>query len=477
MSALDQTRSQLRTVGGWTAAAAATIPLVLTIAAEAAWVSVLASLVQEYALHERSFDLLRLSLFVVAGFAAARLLGRRLGRRWPAAALGLSVATAVVGVALAPAARTALLDNGVAGLADMLAANPGGLLAGLALLRGIAWGHAGLPLPEDRLIRLLAGGLLIITFAAVAGGLAIEAWRGPFLAGALADGLVFAGSAILALAFTRQAIAAGDIAAGWQRNPIWLVSLLLVMGSLVLASMALSGQVRPSLELGIAVIAAPLVIAGLLTGWTRRGLRIFIGLLAGAVILASVGSAIVRIQEANQGGRGGGIGVAGSPIDTAVAIGVTGAALIAIVLVVLLLVRLWMRRLQVNADDVIEERYVDRTEAEEPRPRRRQRRPFRRQPTDAVAAYRALLAELADRRGVRREPAETPREHADRLRGEGSAGIQLNLLAADYALASFGQLPLSAAENRRAVSRWRVLRRRLHANSQPLAEETGPAPL
>jgi hypothetical protein len=62
---------------------------------------------------------------------------------------------------------------------------------------------------------------------------------------------------------------------------------------------------------------------------------------------------------------------------------------------------------------------------------------------------------------VRRDPSETPAEHARRLRGDGVGALSLDLLAADYALARFGGLGLGEREDRRAVGRWRQLRTRL----------------
>ncbi|MBA2382764.1 MAG: hypothetical protein H0V73_11695, partial [Chloroflexi bacterium] len=41
------------------------------------------------------------------------------------------------------------------------------------------------------------------------------------------------------------------------------------------------------------------------------------------------------------------------------------------------------------------------------------------------------------------------------------ADLSLDLLAADYALARYGEIELAPREDRRAVDRWRVLRRRL----------------
>jgi hypothetical protein len=455
-------------VGGWAAMAAAAVPLALTVVAEAAWITIVARVVNEYFLRQAVLDIPVLALFVVVGVAASRQLAPSLGRRWPVFTLFATIAAALVGVLWAPDARAALDLPFPDGLTAMLGANPGGLLAGVAFLRGVAWGHAGLPLPEDKLIRLVGGGLIVIALAAVAGALATEPWRATFLAGALIDGLVFAGSALLALAFTRQAIAAGDVAAGWQRNPIWVVTLLVAVVTLVILAVAVSGQVKPTLELIVAALIAPIAVIGLMAGWTKRGLRVFMAILIGAVVFGSVGSAIVQLQQAGSG-EGNGVGVQASAVDTAVTIGVAGSVLVLAVVVVLVLVRLWMRRLRVERSDVVEERYVDRSEESEVRPRRRRRLGFGRKPADAVAAYRALLADLSDRNGVRREVWETPHEHAERLRQERLGSLPLNLLAADYALAEFGEVELTPAENRRAVSRWRLLRRRLQAT--PESEE------
>ena len=73
----------------------------------------------------------------------------------------------------------------------------------------------------------------------------------------------------------------------------------------------------------------------------------------------------------------------------------------------------------------------------------------------------ALVDDLADRPQVRREPAETPAEHARRLREGGGSALGLDLLAADYALVRFAGVRLSEREDRRAVARWRTLRRTL----------------
>lgn len=465
--------NRLERLGGWASTAAAHAPLALAILAEAAWVSVLAALVQEYDLRLPALDVSSLMVFVLAGLVTSRVIGLRLGGRWPAVALTLSVIAAAVGVFVAPASRDAHAAGGLSGLAAAFGENPGGLLAGMAFLRGIAWGHAGLPLPEDRLTRLLGGGVIVVALAALAGSLVVEPWRGRFLSDALGAGLIFGAAAIVALALTRQAIAAGDVAAAWHRNPTWVVALVMLVASATGVAMAASGQVRPAIELIIGVASVPIIVLGLIGGWSRRTFRVVFALVGGFAIMGAVGSALVRNQQV-QSGEGNGVGSQVSPVDAAAAAGVAAIVAIAAVIVVILLVRVWMRQFRVDLENPIEERYVDRSDESEHRPARRFRLPFGRQPVDAVGAYRALMADLTDRNGVRREAWETPREHAARLRTEPEAGLPLDLLAADYALATFGGVTLTAEENRRALGRWRLLRGRLQAKPEPLPEELGP---
>jgi hypothetical protein len=119
-----------------------------------------------------------------------------------------------------------------------------------------------------------------------------------------------------------------------------------------------------------------------------------------------------------------------------------------------------MRRKPDEDDDVVEVRTIDHGEGTPARPRLR-RRPRPLAPVDAVTAYLRLVDDLASRPGLRRGPAETPAEHARRLRVAGRTGLSMDLLAADYALARYGEIPLTEVEDRRAVTRWRSLRGRL----------------
>ena len=127
---------------------------------------------------------------------------------------------------------------------------------------------------------------------------------------------------------------------------------------------------------------------------------------------------------------------------------------------VLVLARLWSRRGAHEASDVDEVRSIDHGDATTVGPSRRRfgRRHREPDPRDAVAAYVRLLSDIDGRPSVRREATETPAAHAARLRTTGQADLSFELLAADYALARFGGVPLSATEDRRAVGRWRRLR-------------------
>lgn len=77
----------------------------------------------------------------------------------------------------------------------------------------------------------------------------------------------------------------------------------------------------------------------------------------------------------------------------------------------------------------------------------------RTKPRTAVEAYRLSLAALDGRDDARRTD-ETPREHAARVAGA-TYGRDVALLATDYQLAELARVRLSAAEERRALVRWR----------------------
>jgi hypothetical protein len=140
--------------------------------------------------------------------------------------------------------------------------------------------------------------------------------------------------------------------------------------------------------------------------------------------------------------------------------GVATLTMAGAIVVVLFLVRRWMRSSDgVDLAPVRETRWVDIRPSASPTSRAFWHR--RPQPRDGAAAYVALMDDLDRREAVKRRPSETPFEHAVRLRGQLQGALSLDLLAADYALARFKQTSLTEHEHRRAIDRWRLLRRRL----------------
>ncbi len=446
------------------------VPVGLVIIAEAAWISVLGGLIQEFTLHDPQLGIPQLALVVASGAVVAHTIGPRLGRRWPPVALVLVVVAGVLGMLASGASRASLS----AGIGPALAAHPGGILAGLALLRGFA--HARLPLAEGTLTRLLALGAPGLAFAALLGGLIAEPYRSWFLADTLVASIVFVGSTVLALAFARLGAIGDDRGIDWRRNPAWLGLTLLLLIAAIAAALPLAAVAGTAIPILVGLAFGPLMILGLAAGLDRTGRRVLIAL-GVIVVIIYVRSLLggVGVPLPGQPPAGGVADAANPDADRMMTIGVGGLLILAGVAAVLLLVALWMRRTHVDEDDDLEEtRVVDRgttDDGSEPRHRRRfGRRP---DPVGAVAAYVTLLADLDKHPFLRREAGETPAEHAARLREAGTAALPLDLLAADYALVRDGGLRLTAGEERRAVERWRSLRRSLPRWAREHAAVTG----
>lgn len=431
------------------------VPLALAIVAEAAWITILAGLVQEYALREPTLGIVVFVAFVAAGVLAARLLSVRLGGRWPLAAVGLLTVAGGIGWLASPEARAALTE---VGLGPALALNPGGWLAALAVLRGFA--HARLPLGEQTLARLLAVGVPGLALAAFAGGMVTEPWRARFLADALVAAIAFATCATLSLAMARLTAVGAGSGFDWRRNPTWIGLLVVLVAATAALAIPASYVAGPLISLLIGVSIGPFILIGFVIGFDRRAIRVLAACVGAAIAVVTVLTLIGGGAQPTPAAPGGAVGkaVTSEEPGQVVAIGAALIVLIAIIATVIF-ARLWMRRVAVAPDAIAETRTIDRGE-ERPAGRRQGRRK-RPTPVDAVSAYLALDEELATQPQLTRQPAETPAEHARRLRAGGRRELALDLLAADYALARFGGISLSPSEDRRAVARWRALRVRL----------------
>ena len=441
------------------------MPLVLAVAMEAAWVSAIGGLIQEFALHPPVVGLPAMAAFVVAGVAVARLLSVRFPRQWPFVGTVLVFAAGLAGVAAAPAARGALLAGRAAGA---LALNPGGLMAGVALLRGFA--HAGDRIVVDTTARALFIGIPFLALSAAVGGMVAEPWRSGYLRDGAIDATVFIVSGLLALAVAAQADARPAGGAPWRANPVWIGLVVLAVMALLAFAAPIAAAGGPSIILTIQVIVAgsifPLAVVGFIVGG-RAALRRLALIVGGTALVAFL------LSFAGRGGSGGAPATSGPAaggvinqvsIDPTGVAGLSGLTLLVIGLVVFLLIRSWMRRQGPLPDDLADLRTADLPAATEdgPQPHRHRRRPWSRDPRTATEAYVALMEDIHDVPDVRRKASETPSEHARRVRLDQLStdeGIGLELLAADFGLAAFGRRELSTPETRRAVGRWRRLRR------------------
>lgn len=431
-------------------------PLALVVVAEAAWISVFAGLAQEFSLHRPVLGQPVFVAFVVGGALLARWPGSRLGRRWPGIGFGLVLAAALGGVLLSADARGAIGDGGLA----VIAAHPGGLLAGLALLRGFA--HARLPLAEGTVARLLAIGVPALAFASALGGLIGEPYRSQFLGDAFAAAIVFVSAAVLALALAQLDTIGVDAGFDWRRNPPWLLLAVALLGAAVAVAIPLATVAGSVIAILVSVLLGPLLIVGIATGFDRVARRIIVTF----AIVATVAIVVIRLfgrPPLPADPNGGPLADQAAPSDASqvVAAGLGGLLLVGAVIAILVLTALWMRRTPVALGQVGETRTID-PGGDTPGPRLRRRRFGRRAaPRTAAEAWLALVSDVDGWPAVRRRPAETPAAHAARLRADGRSDLSLDLLAADYALARYGGIDLNGREDRRAVDRWRRLRRSL----------------
>ena len=450
------------------------VPVGLAAVAEASWIAVLGGLIDGIAHRGPSLGLGPLVPIVLGGIVLARYGMPRLRGRWPVTGLALASAASVAGVLAAPAVRVAL-GAAVSGVDPAAAAlDPGGVVAGLAVLRGFA--HAGLPLDGRRLDRLLVGGIVTIALAALVGGLLPAPFRDPFLAEATSDGLVFAATAVLALSLARLTAAGTGTGADWPRNPVWLATVVTVIALILLAAIPIARVVGPIVEIVAGVALGPILIVGLVAGWSRRtALLIVRVLLVGGVVILLIAALSGHgvTTPLPQGAQGDATSAPSGSADPLVLLGLGALAALGGV-AVLLLIRAWMGSIPSDKGAELDTRSIDRGPVAGAAARPRTLLSFRRAPRDAVAAYRALLHDLDRIPGIRRDAAESPQEHARRLRTQGGGNLGLDLLAADYALARFGSVALSSAEDRRGVRRWRRLRRELRPAPRSAAEGGPP---
>ena len=427
-------------------------------------------------LRDPTVGVAQLAVVAAVGAAVARVAARRLGDRWPWLAVALAAVAGAIGWLGAPEVRALLSVRGTSGIGEALGANPGGWLAGLAFVRGVA--HAQLRPDPARTGSMLWLGVPGLAVAALVGGMIAEPWRSRFLVDAEATVLVFLLAGILALALARLSMIPRGIELDWRRNPAWVTLLVTLVLATAAAAIAASVFAAPVIVAILEAAMTPLLLIGLVAGFDRRAARILLVSVCAAVFLGALILAFQGLARPGGGAATGGIVVPGGSTTAPHAlIAIAAVAVVGAIVTVLVLARLWMRTSRPPVDDVTETRVIDRGEVARPARRGRRRLSFGRRPvpTDAVAAYVALLEDLEPLPPVRRAPGETPSQHARRLRDAGLGGLELDLLAADYGLVRFGERRLSQPEERRALARATSLRRRLTLAARALVRDGAKA--
>ncbi|MFI5261448.1 MAG: DUF4129 domain-containing protein [Candidatus Limnocylindrales bacterium] len=386
-------------------------------------------------------------------FTLAAALGIWIARRprpWPrAAALAALAGVAVVGWLADPAVPEALAAG--TPLAA-LAAHPGGLLLGAAVIRG---GRHRDPLDDVEisadLLRYVTPALLvpwlvgaIIPDAALRMEFVSVAWSGTLL-------FVASGFAALGLGRLRLLGLSAD-----PRDPTgrtWFLVTAAVPCALVALGVPLAFWfgLRPE-DLAEAIARPGVLLFSILA------LLIAPPIVAGGVIgsLLGTGSGAAANQGAGHAG-----GFPAGPVDSGQLVTLATILLIVVGLMAVVVLR-WLRPPQEPVAPIL--RIVEQRALV--RPARRPRGPLRRPrvpplvPHDAVTAYLATLAALDVEPQLARAPAETPAAHARRLAqaGDDPPPGRQRRLAADYQLARYGRRALTPRETTRALSSSRLRR-------------------
>jgi hypothetical protein len=321
--------------------------------------------------------------------------------------------------------------------------------------------------------RLLAIGVPGLAIAALLGGAIGDPFRARFLGDALGDAIVFVAAAVLALSFARLAAVGADGGFDWRSNPGWLGLTILLLVAAIVIAIPLSAVAGTAISVLVSIALGPLFILGIATGMDRAARRVLLFFVAVGVLayLITRGPFPIQLPDpATPGFAGQG---APTTAEQVAAASLGGLLLIAALAGLLVLIALWMRRVRPPGGEILEERSIVLGD-DAPLLRRARRRFGRRpDPRTAIEAYVALVDDLDRHPEVRREIHETPGAHAARLRAAGRTELSLDLLAADYELARYGGLELPGREDRRAVARWRRLRRRLLVRPAGLTVRAG----
>jgi hypothetical protein len=431
---------------------------VLAIVAEGALLAVVYVAI-ETAIEGRQPLLGTLELSLAAGLAAYAV-----HRRWldpdadSVGFLGLLLVLGLAGWLWDDRARELLAAGNVV---EALSTHPGGWLTVVAAMRGIGRGRE----IDDRAVtRFVLIGVPALAIPWGLGQFAPEALRSTFTEQAFVATITFVTAGFVAAGLARLGEIGRETGVDWRRNRSWMGT---VFGVLILV---IGVGIPAAILLGL---PADAVVRGILDPVLNALVYFLVavtaaGIFAAALIARALDSFGIRLPLPD----GPETVLPGTPLEPytieELRGAITGVTALWVILIVvgLVLLRVWLRqRRSANAHGAREERSI-RLPDEIFRLRLpRRRRPVaahpRGTPHDAVTAYLASLDELAGADPARaRAEHETPRAHARRV----AAGPELGALQAGYSLARYGDRALTDAEHRRALGRWRRLRRRLRSS-------------
>jgi hypothetical protein len=436
---------------------------------EAGWLTLLYLAIQWLAHTEQQYlGIGELGVAVIGGVFLARQL--RGGSRAAYALLLGATAVLVGGIGVWLAAAPATSNTELVAAAR---ANPGGILLGVAVLRGST--HADLDQSAGRAERLLDAGLIGLVLFWVFAGASGLAGSESFSATAYAATLTIVTAALLSLGLSRLSelrVEGADRAARWR----WVVLLVAVSGMVLLIGAPLASV------LGVPVSAALVGVAGPLTPVLLVIVAVIgipLGLLAELLhLLLPWGSGAAFPDLGPAASPGFGQEQAGQAVTSPSGIDwMLWPLLLGLAVLLLIWIGGYLRRPiitdELNLDEEVREGepigeiFANRL----PHVRIPWRRPRRVVPRTAEEAYPLALPLLVGRPEERRL-GETPRDHARRV-APTALGRAVGRLAADYQLVAFAERSLTAAEERRALARWRRVERASRM-APPRVEDGGP---
>ena len=421
---------------------------------EAAWIFLLYIVVASLAAAgEPPLSIGTFGLAALAGLVFGRWAARRQLASYGAIAAGVAVVGALIGW-LGPLGFPVadVLRDPMA----VLQQHPGGLLVGLAILRGTAHVTPG----DDERIAETALGFGLVAIAATwilltASGGTRDGW---VMQAAFVSTLTFVASALLSIGLARLADVDQPSAVGADRRTRRV--LLVVMLVLLVVALPLSALLGVSLDEAVRGALGPvadlLVVIATILLWPAALL---------ATLLVSAFDALTGGHPLGQPAPLPDQGtladelrkLIGAPGQAIPALGLV--PLVAAIVAAIVLGRAFLARpKRVEAKRSFTEVRGRERPAPIQLPRLRLAVPRRRPaPRTASEAYLASLDVVQGTEGLARDRAETPAEHASRLLPD-ARGAALRRLASDYTLAEFGGRTISPAEHRRAIERWRRLR-------------------